>query len=439
MTAESLEVKLAQLDKPLDVAELTTADIKGTGVFDVLMQSVKAHVKEEHQANRITGKEYATVYLEALQTTQGNAIDYLLKAKLFGYEMANLEKQGKLLDAQIAIAVRDEQLRAGELVKQQAETDLIQQQVRNAEAESHKIPLEVKNLQTQGKILIQEAKLKEAQVEIAHKESTHLAVQILQAQHQADLTEQQVKNAEAESHKIPVELAILRNQLKVTDNEILLKEVQVDLSKVQRDQAMYDLANKSPAEVAILGKQVEQADSQIKLTDAQVVKITEENKLIPHTIDKIKAEITNMVTQAELAAKELELKASQLLLQGKQLLLADAELEIRKAELDVKRAEIQSAQAQAQLYAAKVLTEQAQTRPTADANSVLGANITVLKAQADGYKRDAEQKATKILVDTWNVRRNTDEGTEANSTNRLNDTTIGSAIASLLRGAGITY
>mgnify|MGYP000246380297 CR=1 FL=1 len=36
MTTENVSLKLAQLEQPLNVTELTTAEIAGTGVFDVL-------------------------------------------------------------------------------------------------------------------------------------------------------------------------------------------------------------------------------------------------------------------------------------------------------------------------------------------------------------------------------------------------------------------
>ena len=103
MTTENVSLKLAQLEQPLNVTELTIAEIAGTGVFDVLMQSVKNHVQEEHAKSRITGKEYATVYLEALQSTMAQSVEYLLRAKTLGFELDNLGKQGVLTDAQKAL------------------------------------------------------------------------------------------------------------------------------------------------------------------------------------------------------------------------------------------------------------------------------------------------------------------------------------------------
>lgn len=374
MTTENVSLKLAQLEQPLNVTELTTAEIAGTGVFDVLMQSVKNHVQEEHAKSRITGKEYATVYLEALQSTMAQSIEYLLRAKTLGFELDNLGKQGVLLDHQAEIAIKDAQLKFAQIAQTQAQTEL---------------------------------------------------------------TEQQTKSAEAEAHKIPVEISLLRSNLELAGVEKDLRIAQVGLAETEKDIAVYNLANKTPVEVELLQAQTDNAQSQIALTEAQVVKITEENKVIPYNIERIQAEIANMTRQSDILEKELEIKISSLALQDKQLLLADAELEVRKLELEVKRAEVESAQAQAQLYAAKVLTENAQTMDAAHPNSVLGSNIAVLRAQAAGYARDAEQKAAKILVDAWNVQRNTDEAINANAVNLLYDTSIGKAVSAMLRGAGI--
>jgi hypothetical protein len=69
-------------------------------------------------------------------------------------------------------------------------------------------------------------------------------------------------------------------------------------------------------------------------------------------------------------------------------------------------------------------------------DSVVGRQKALYQAQTDGFTRDAEQKAAKLLVDTWSVRRTTDEGTVADGTNMLNDATVGRAITKLLDGVG---
>ena len=69
---------------------------------------------------------------------------------------------------------------------------------------------------------------------------------------------------------------------------------------------------------------------------------------------------------------------------------------------------------------------------------MVGKQKNLYTAQTNGYLRDSEQRAAKLLADTWVARRTTDEGTIADGTNLLNDATIGLAITKLLEGVGIT-
>jgi hypothetical protein len=65
-----------ELATPLE--KLTTKSVTGTGAFDVLMQAAKAHLTEEYDNGRITGKEYSTVYLGALTAVLQTATQFLL-------------------------------------------------------------------------------------------------------------------------------------------------------------------------------------------------------------------------------------------------------------------------------------------------------------------------------------------------------------------------
>ena len=65
-----------ELSTPL--SSLTTVSVDGTGSFDVLMRATKLHLNEEYNAQRITGQEYATVYLGALAAVLQTATQFLL-------------------------------------------------------------------------------------------------------------------------------------------------------------------------------------------------------------------------------------------------------------------------------------------------------------------------------------------------------------------------
>ena len=74
------------------LSDATTAT-NGTGNFDNLMKVVTLHLEAQFAAGRITGTDYATVYLGALQSTLAQAVNFTLNM-----EKANAEKL--LVDAQ---------------------------------------------------------------------------------------------------------------------------------------------------------------------------------------------------------------------------------------------------------------------------------------------------------------------------------------------------
>lgn len=64
------------LATPLE--SLTQIALDGSGAFDCLMRATKLHLQEEYNASRITGQEYATVYLGALTAVLQTSIQFLL-------------------------------------------------------------------------------------------------------------------------------------------------------------------------------------------------------------------------------------------------------------------------------------------------------------------------------------------------------------------------
>lgn len=60
------------------VTEITQGTLTGTGVFDKLMASVTAHLDDQYSKGRITGAEYATVYLGAVQSAMQQSVSFVL-------------------------------------------------------------------------------------------------------------------------------------------------------------------------------------------------------------------------------------------------------------------------------------------------------------------------------------------------------------------------
>lgn len=135
------------------------------------------------------------------------------------------------------------------------------------------------------------------------------------------------------------------------------------------------------------------------------------------------------------AALDFLLKRDELTFQLRVLEAQECKL---KAEFDLIMAQIPKIVAETGLLDQKRVTEIAQTNGTSvDPESVIGKQMNLYQKQADGFLRDAEQKATKIMADTWNVRRTTDEATVADATNLLSDSNIGRAVGGLLAGINV--
>jgi len=468
MTATNIDIKTAQLDT-LDIKELTTQQLNGTGVFDVLMSTSAMHIQLEYDKGRIRGQEYAQVYLGAMQAVLTTSVDYLNRSRLLGIEISNQEKQGLLIEGQIKLVeAQAEQVIKETTLKLPAEVGNITATTERVVAETtSKLPAEIASIQAstalsdankdrvveeltliplQGNLLTAQSGQVGAETILTNKRVDQLTQELAKIPVEVQLLEGQVLNQTAQNELINAQAdgVVLQNskvpkEIVLLDKQALQADGGIALTTAQKEQIVAETTTRLPVEIQNLVKQGDNLAKQALMTDAQTAQVVEQTKRYPYDIEEIQARIANMTKQTLIAEKDVELKEGQLSLQEKQLLLAQAELAVKQQELHVQLAAIDSQRAQAQLYTQKVQTEKAQTEGTiAQPNSVLGANVAVLMAQADGYKSDKLQKAAKILVDTWNVRRNSDDGTEANVANQLHDANVGVTVKGMLIDAGLT-
>lgn len=136
-------------------------------------------------------------------------------------------------------------------------------------------------------------------------------------------------------------------------------------------------------------------------------------------LEKLKYELPILEAQLKLADKDLELK-------GKQIDNATKDLELKGKQLD--------------LLAEQAKAAQAQYKDTIDGvpvGGVLGKQMAIYTAQAKGFKDQALQAAAQMMINTWNVRRNTDEGLQTTPESHLQDINIGNAIKAMFESTGI--
>lgn len=155
------------------------------------------------------------------------------------------------------------------------------------------------------------------------------------------------------------------------------------------------------------------------------------------TKDKADQEAKLIAAQILLAEQQKAnaiVEGQNLVFQGEVLVAQKCKLQAEFDNLAVQKLRTEAENA---LLAQKIVTERAQTQAVGvDADSVLGKQKLLYEAQTAGYTRDSEQKAAQIMVDTWKIRRTTNETTEANATNRLSDDVVGRAVNKLLAGVG---
>lgn len=79
----------------IDLLDLTnsTDESDGTGIFDKLIQSVNRHIGAQYEDGRITGADYASVYLGSLQSVLSESVKFILAEQEAGYRADLLLEQ----------------------------------------------------------------------------------------------------------------------------------------------------------------------------------------------------------------------------------------------------------------------------------------------------------------------------------------------------------
>lgn len=117
------------------ITDITTGNVDGTGIFDKLMASVKAHIHDEYDNGKIKGPEYSQVYLGAVQAVLAQSVQFALQEKQTEAEIDMLRAQTselllngvadrELKKAQVALAEKDIELKTAELGIREKELEM---------------------------------------------------------------------------------------------------------------------------------------------------------------------------------------------------------------------------------------------------------------------------------------------------------------------------
>lgn len=190
-------------------------------------------------------------------------------------------------------------------------------------------------------------------------------------------------------------------------------------------------------QVLVAKSEVEKALAQVELAKQQVLESKVKLEILQLGKEKIPAEIAQLNAQTTHTTQQTANLTAEALNIPKQGAVLDAQICKLQAEYDVLILTKEKTASETSLLTQKKVTESAQTMSIGvDENSVVGRQKALYNAQAAGFARDAEQKAADLLIKSWTVRRTTDEGTVADSTNKLSDAHIGQVVGKLLQGVG---
>ena len=105
-----------------ELTDLTNGSIvnqewQGTGVFDVLIAAVNKNIEIQYQKGRITGNDYAQVYLGGMQAVLQQAMQWVLQADTNAAQVDDIRKSIELKDAQLKIAYAEQVIKDKEAAR----------------------------------------------------------------------------------------------------------------------------------------------------------------------------------------------------------------------------------------------------------------------------------------------------------------------------------
>ena len=128
--------------QPITNEDLTTKVVDGTGIFDELMTAANAHLDSQFKNERITGTQYAEVYLGQLQAVLANAVQFLIERDktylnnlLINAQIELANKQAELAEKQLEQADKQLELLEKQIEFQQAQSDLARQKIKTEVAQ----------------------------------------------------------------------------------------------------------------------------------------------------------------------------------------------------------------------------------------------------------------------------------------------------------------
>jgi hypothetical protein len=430
---------------PITVANLTTASADGSGVFDVLMRAVNGQLAEQHRLNRITGADYAKVYLGSITSVLQFGTQFLLSKDQSMLQNLQLQEQVKLAALQRVRAAADVQIARGQIVQISYENAKIKLDANTSANEYAISKVGLVTAYDQGLINEANISLTKEQIEVQRAQTwdTHVngtpilglagkQKELIDAQIQTQLEELDTARASTKDTLlgggpvlglVAIDKAFKEAQQLEMENRGLLTLQQVEATRAQVADTLSD--GVTPV-AGILAEEKILKQAQANLTNEQYEAARAQTR---DTLSDGGA-ITGLV------GVEKQIKLAQKLLTEEQVDTQRAQtkntLTTGGPIIGIAEQERLLKTAQAKYINEQYESQRGQTRNTLSTGETLAGIMGVQKAlyeeQITSYKRDAESKAVKMMLDTWTARKTIDDGTPL--PNGIDTAAIDSALGS---------
>ena len=84
---------------------------EGTGVFDIIMKAANENIKIQNQTSRITGAEYAEVYLGTMQSAISESMKFLLSKDQISKDLELKQANIALIEQQKTSLIKDNEVK----------------------------------------------------------------------------------------------------------------------------------------------------------------------------------------------------------------------------------------------------------------------------------------------------------------------------------------
>jgi len=239
----------------ISITEVTSSAIPGTGAFDKIMSAMQVRLEEEFNQGRITGDDYANVYLGAMTACMQQAVAFVLGKQNAASQVGLTDAQTLEVNAQIANIAADtaNKVKQGLLLDKQvlevvAQTALLTKQALGVEAETL-----VKG--KQGILLDKQALESAAQTANISAETLNKPKQGVILDKQALEIQAKISNITADTTNKAKEGRVLDEQAdKLVAEELFIKHKSAN-EQAQRSDSVTDVDGVSRVVVGVIGKQ----------------------------------------------------------------------------------------------------------------------------------------------------------------------------------------